>query len=212
MEKIILIGGGGHCKSVIDTIKSSNLYDIYGIIDIEKNIGQSVNGVNVIDCDRNLIKYRNKGIKKAFITIGSVGNPKLRINLYKLALNAGFDFPVIIDKTSIVSDSVEIGKGTFIGKGAVINAETRIGSNCIVNTGSIIEHDCNIGNFVHVSPGSTICGGVKIGNNTHIGANSTIIQYKTIGENTIIGAGSIVTKDINDNVTAYGNPCREVRE
>lgn len=210
MEKIILLGGGGHCKSVIDSIRSLNLYDIYGIIDIEKNIGQTVCDINVIDCDKNLSKYKDMGIKKAFITIGSVGNPQLRIKLYNLALNIGFEFPVIVDKTAIISKSAHIAQGTFIGKGAIINAESSIGENCIVNTGSIIEHDCTIGDFVHISPGATVCGGAVIGNNTHIGANSTVLQYKKIGNDSIIGAGSIVTKDVKSNITAYGNPCREV--
>lgn len=210
MEKIILLGGGGHCKSVIDAIRSLNLYDIYGIIDIEKNIGQTICGINIIDCDKNLNKYRDMGIKKAFITIGSVGNSELRVKLYNLAFNIGFEFPIIADKTAIISESVHIGKGTFIGKGAIINADSSIGENCIVNTGSIIEHDCTIGDFVHISPGATVCGGVVIGNNTHIGANSTVLQYRKIGNDSIIGAGSIVTKDVKSNITAYGNPCREV--
>lgn len=28
-----------------------------------------------------------------------------------------------------------------------------------------------------------------------------------VGDNVTIGAGSVVTKDIPDNVLAYGNPC-----
>ncbi|MBE6087268.1 MAG: acetyltransferase [Clostridium beijerinckii] len=210
MEPIILIGGGGHCKSVIDTIISSNLYEIIGVIDIEEKIGQNIlNDIEIIDCDENLYKYKLKNIKKAFVTIGSVGNPKIRIELYEKARTIGFEFPSIVDKTAIISQDAYIGEGTFIGKGVIVNAGATINDNCIINTGSIIEHDCYIDKFSHISPNATLCGGVKIGRNTHIGANSTIIQYRNIGGNVIIGAGSVVTKDIEDNVTAYGNPCRE---
>jgi acetyltransferase-like isoleucine patch superfamily enzyme len=41
-----------------------------------------------------------------------------------------------------------------------------------------------------------------------IGANSTIICGVTIGENALIGAGSVVTKDIQPNCKAYGNPAK----
>lgn len=211
MEKIILLGGGGHCKSIIDTIINSKLYEIAGIIDLKQNIGQCINGIKILDNDENLIKYKEAGIENAFITVGSIGNPSIRIKLYNLASKLGFKIPAITDNSAIISKDSVIGCGTFVGKGVIINTKVVIGSNCIINTGSIIEHDCSIGDFVHISPGATLCGGVKICNNTHIGANSTIIQYRSIGENAIIGAGSIVTKDIRNNVTAYGNPCKEVR-
>lgn len=210
MEKIILLGGGGHCESVIDTIIDSKLYEIVGIIDLKESVGQYVNNVKIIGSDENLIEFKQQGIENAFITVGSVGSPKIRINLYELANKLDFKMPVIIDKSAVISKTSIIGEGTYIGKGAIINTNAVIGSNCIINTGSIIEHDCNVSDFVHISPGATLCGGVKVCKNTHIGANATIIQYKNIGENVIIGAGSVVTKDIKSNLKAYGNPCKEV--
>ena len=41
---------------------------------------------------------------------------------------------------------------------------------------------------------------------------SNIIDNVKIGKNVIIGAGSLVTKDIPDDVVAYGNPCKIVRK
>lgn len=210
MEKIILLGGGGHCKSIIDTIQTSNLYKIVGIIDLKQNIGQYINGIEVVDSDENLMKYKKAGIENAFISIGSIGNTLVRRKLYDLAKKIGFNIPKIIDNSAIVSKDTEIFDGTFIGKGAIVNTKSVIGLNCIINSGSIVEHDCSIDDFVHISSGVTLCGGVRIGENTHIGANSTVIQYKTIGENVVIGAGSVVIKNIRNNVKAYGNPCKEV--
>lgn len=210
MEKIILLGGGGHCRSIIDTIQTSNLYEIVGIIDLEQNIGQYINEIEILDSDENLMKYKKSGVENAFISIGSIGNTSIRRKLYDLAKRIGFNIPKIVDNTAIVAKDAEIFGGTFVGKGAIINTKAIIGFNCIINSGSIVEHDCSIDDFVHIASGTTLCGGVKIGENSHIGANSTVIQYKTIGENVIIGAGSVVTKNINTNVKAYGNPCKEV--
>lgn len=210
MEKIILLGGGGHCESIIDTIQNLKLYEIVGIIDLKQNIGQYINGIEVLDSDENLIKYKNAGVENAFISVGSIGNTSVRRKLYDLAKKVGFSIPAIIDCTAIISSDVTVGFGTFVGKGTIINTKSIIGSNCILNSGSIVEHDCSVEDFVHVASGATLCGGVKVGGNTHIGANSTVIQYKTIGENVLIGAGSVVTKNIRSNVKAYGNPCKEV--
>ena len=85
MEKIILLGGGGHCRSIIDTIQTSKLYEIVGIIDLKQNIGQYINGIEVLDSDENLMKYKKAGIENAFISIGSIGNVSVRQKLYDLA-------------------------------------------------------------------------------------------------------------------------------
>lgn len=211
MKDIVLIGGGGHCKSVIDTIKSSNEYNIIGILDIKEKVGTRISNIKIIGTDDDMEKIYKSGIKHAFITIGSIGNPNLRIKLYKEAKDIGYKIPCIIDKTSIISPNLTIKNGTFIGKGVIINSGVKIGENTILNTGSIIEHDCEIGSYVHIAPGTTLSGNVIIGNRSHIGTNSTIIQNINIGEDSIIGAGSVVIKDIENNKKAYGNPCQEVK-
>lgn len=211
MEKIILIGGGGHCRSVIDTIKSSNLYNIVGIIDLKEKIGNYIDGIRIIDSDDNLQIYRDK-VSNAFITVGSIGNPRLRQELFKKLKQFKYNIPAIIDNTAIISSKVDIGSGTLIGKGAIVNSNVKIGQNCIINSGAIIEHDCIIEDFVHVASGSTLCGGVSIGMNSHIGAGSVILQYKNIGANSIVGAGSVVLKHIEDGIIVCGNPARKVKK
>lgn len=210
MKSILLIGGGGHCKSVIDTIRSKRKYNIVGILDLKEKVGEQINGVEVIDTDDSLESYFINGVKYAFLTLGSIGNTELRESLYLRANNIGFQFPNIIDETSIVSNIIKIGCGNFIGKGAIINNSVEIKNNCIINTGSIIEHDCIIDSFCHIAPGVTMSGSVSVGANTHIGSASTIIQSINIGKNSMIGAGSVVVKNIDSNKKAYGNPCREV--
>lgn len=210
MQDIILIGGGGHCKSVIDSISKTKEYNILGILDLPDKVGEEILGIKIIGTDDQLEYYYKKGVRHAFLTIGSIGDSTLRKRLYFVASDIGYFFPNIIDKTAIISEKIQIGHGNFISKGAIINSDTVIGYNCIINTGAVIEHDCYIGDFCHIGPGSTLSGNVKIGCNTHIGANTTIIQNINVGENTIVGAGSVVVKDIDSNKKAYGNPCREV--
>jgi sugar O-acyltransferase (sialic acid O-acetyltransferase NeuD family) len=211
MESLILVGGGGHCKSVLDSIRTSNKFNVVGILDLNENVGSFIDGVQVIGTDEDYKKLYIEGIKNAFITVGSIKSTELRERIYNKLKLIGFKLPVIIDSSAIVSKNVQIGQGTFIAKGAIVNSSSKIGHNCIVNTGSIIEHDCNIGDFCHIAPGSTLSGGVKMGKGSLIGTNSTIIQGIEIGSNTVIGAGSVVVKNIKNNTIAYGNPCREVR-
>lgn len=210
MKDIILIGGGGHCKSVIDTIRKGQLFNIIGILDMREKVGEKVRGIKIIGIDDELSSYYHAGIENGFVTLGSIGNCQKRSTIYRKLKELGMAVPVIMDKSAIISTDVVIGEGTFVGKRAVINTDVVIGSNCIINTGAVIEHDCNLGDFVHIAPGSVLSGGVTIGSNTHVGTHSTIIQHIRVGENTIIGAGSVVVKDIGSDKKAYGNPCREV--
>jgi sugar O-acyltransferase (sialic acid O-acetyltransferase NeuD family) len=210
MEDILLIGGGGHCRSVLNSIKKLGNYNIVGILDTEDKVGKGIDGIKIIGTDEKMECLFFSGVKNAVITVGSIGNTGLRTELYNKLKGIGFNLPIIIDKTAIVDDNTILKEGIFVGKGAIINAGTTIEKCSIINSRAIVEHDCKIGEFVHLAPGSVLCGGVKIGDNTHIGANTTIIQGIEIGDNTLIGAGSVVVKDTGSFKKAYGNPCKEV--
>ncbi|MFT4004115.1 MAG: acetyltransferase [Lacrimispora sp.] len=210
-KEVILIGGGGHAESIIDSIHTLEEYEIIGILDNYKKTGETVLGIKIIGTDMDLEELCQKGLKYAIIAIGSIGNTETRRGIYELCKRTGYELPNIIDKSSIVSQTVHMGNGNFIGKGAVINSGAVIGNGCIINTGAIIEHGCTIGDFAHIAPGSVLCGNVSIQENAHIGAHSTIIQNVTIGYDTIIGAGSLVLKNIAPRQLAYGSPAKEVR-
>lgn len=210
MEEILLVGAGGHCKSVLDAIKRSSSFKVYGILDIESNIGQTILGHEICYTDNQLIDLFQQGIRNVFITVAGIGNPKLRIELFSKCKEIGFQFPIIIDTSAVVSNYSKIGKGVFIGKNAVVNADVIIGDMAIINTASVIEHDCEIGEFASISPSATLSGGVKVGAYTHVGTNVTVIEGIVIGMSSIIGAGSVVVKDIDSNCKAYGIPCKEV--
>ncbi|WP_242827239.1 acetyltransferase [Butyrivibrio hungatei] len=207
-SKLLLIGGGGHCKSVLDCVLSLDKYSDIGIIDSE--IGTKIMDIPVIGSDDDLPNLFKSGWSDAIVTVGSVGNTRVRHKLYEMLKAIGFNMPVIVDSTAIVADKVEIGEGTFIGKGAIVNSETSIGCCTIINSGSIVEHECNIGAFCHISTGATLCGQVKVGDDAHVGAGTVVRQCITIGSNTLIGCGSVVVENVPDKVKAYGNPCKVV--
>lgn len=207
MNRLLLIGGGGHCRSVLDCIDRS-LYEELAICDLESRIGQIVDGVPIIGCDRQIVELRAYGFTDAAITLGSIGKTTLRKSLYHQALAAGFRLPPVIAPSALVSTHAIVGSGTFVGKGAIINAGACIGCCCIINTGAIIEHDCRINNFVHLAPGTVLSGSVQIGANTHLGTNTTVLQNIQIGEDTLVGAGSVVVRNLPSGVRALGNPCR----
>lgn len=210
MEKIILLGGGGHCKVVIEAILSRGEFKIVGIIDKNKKKGQKVLGFPIIGNDEEIKNCFNQGIKNCFVAFGGIVESGLRLMLVNLVKEIGMSFPNIIHKNSSISHSVIMGEGNYFGQGVIVNSDAKVGNHCIVNTAAIIEHDCCIGDFAHIAPGVLLSGAVTVGNGTLIGIGTSIVQSITIGRNSIIGAGSVVVKDIGNNIVAYGNPCKEI--
>lgn len=210
-NKILLIGGGGHCKSIIDSLQNPNQYDGIGIIDKKENIGNELSGIKIIGCDDDLAALHQQGYHYAFMSLGSIGDSSNRVRLFTMIEKLGFIIPNIIDPSAILSNSVNLEHGIYIGKHAVINAGATIGKGSIINTSAVIEHDCTVQMFAHIAPGVILCGDVNIGEHTHIGAGSVIRQQVKVGRSTIIGMGSVVIHDIGDSVLAYGNPCKEVK-
>ncbi|HHU17969.1 MAG TPA: acetyltransferase [Clostridiales bacterium] len=210
MKKIVLVGGGGHCKVIIDIIRSIAEYEITGITG-KHNIGQGILGIPVIGDDEILKDLRNNGVDYAFICIGAIDNIQTREKIYYRLKEIGFKIPVLIHRHAIVSPYASIEEGTCVMPGAVVNPSAYIGKNCIINTSSVIEHDCVIEDNTHISPKSVLGGGVKVGKNSHIGIGSTIIQGIKIGNNVTIGAGAVVIDDIPDNSIAVGVPARVIK-
>lgn len=207
MKRIVLVGGGGHCRSVLDTLNRSNDYGEILITDSNIPAETVIDGATVLGNDDILPNLFVRGISNAFVTIGSVGareSDELRQKLYENVKSLGFAIPYIIDSSAIVSNSSQIAEGVYIGKNAVINAGAKIDKMAIINTGAIVEHECKIGAYSHVSIGAVLAGRVEVGEGTFIGANSTIIQCIKIGANSVIGAGSVVLGDVPDNTTVVG--------
>ncbi len=193
MQDIILLGAGGHARSVIDSIIAGKKYRVVGYSDNHEYYDGKY---EVICNDSGLEQLYLSGVHYAFVCIGYLGNNDIREQLYERLKQIGFHIPVIIDPTAAIAVDAVIGEGTYIGKCAVVNSNANVGKMAIINSGAIIEHDCAIGEFTHISVGSIICGGSQVGRAAFIGANATVIQQLNIGERTIIGAGSVVLSDI----------------
>lgn len=206
MKKIIIVGAGGHAKSVIDIVLQTGEYQIEGCIAPN---GGDVLGIPVIGDDSDLPVLRKKGIKNIIIAIGS---NLIRHTLYRDALNSGFELVNIISQNSVVSPRARLGTGICIMAGAVVNVNVMISDNTIINTGCLIDHDCKIGVSSHIAPGVAISGSVVVGEGVHIGTGASVIDGITIGDWSYIGGGAVVVKDIPSNVVSYGVPARVARK
>lgn len=208
MKDLILIGGGGHCISLIDVAESAG-YNIIGILDLPKNVGKTVLGKTVIGEDDSACDYINTAM--FIISLGFINNNIIRIKLYERIKSIGGRFATIIASTAYVSKYAKIEEGTVVLHHANINAEAHVGKNCIINTFANIEHGCTIGDYSHISTGAMINGDCKVGSSVFIGSQSVLKQGIEIADNSIISAGSFVNQNINIQGTYMGNPAHKIK-
>ena len=200
---MVLLGGGGHCKSVIEVAESAG-YNILGVLDMPEVVGKQVLDYKVIGTDDDISKYVDKA--EFVITVGFIKNPAIRIKIYNRIKEAGGKLATIIASTAHVSKYATIGEGTVIMHQAVVNAGAKIGVNCIINTFANIEHDAQIGDQCHISTGTMVNGDCKVGDRCFIGSQSVLANGITVGDDIIIGAGSVVRKSIDQKGIYSGNP------
>ena len=202
-KPLILVGGGGHCKSVLETAESAG-YQILGVLDVSENVGKEVLSTTVVGTDDDIPAYVDKA--EFVITVGFIKNPNTRIKLYNKVKNAGGKLATVIASTAHVSKYAEIGEGTVVMHQAFVNAGAKVGNNVILNTFTNIEHDAVIGDHCHISTGTMVNGDCKVGNNCFIGSQSVLANGISIGDDIIVGAGSLVRKSISEKGIYSGNP------
>lgn len=202
-KNLILLGGGGHCKSVIDIAESAG-YNIIGILDRPEEVGKDVLGYKIIGTDDDLIKYVD--IAEFMITVGFITNPSIRIKIYDKIKTAGGRLATIISPTAYVSKHAKIGEGTIVMHRAVICVEATIGCNCIINTMADVDHGASVGDFSHLSAGVLIAGEARVGDRCFCGIGSTVSHVTKITSDVILGAGALVIKDIEKAGIYCGHP------
>ena len=189
MKKIILLGGGGHCRSCIDVIEQEGVFNVAGIV--EKFTGESneVLGYPIVGTDDDLKKLREK-YDYAFITVGHIKSNAIRKKLFNKLEELNFKIPIIISPNAYVSKHAQVEKGSIIMHHALINAGAKVEKNCIINSKALIEHDSIIKQHTHISTGAIVNGGVVVKENTFYGSNST--SKENINIDGFIKAGSLV--------------------
>ena len=198
IKNIVLLGGGGHCRSCIDVFNSSKFYKVAGIIDNDINYKSKFPNIPFLGSDTDIPRIF-EAFKYALVTVGQIKNAKIRKELFELIEKHSICSPVIQSKHSLVSNDSKIAPGSIIMHGAIVNSGAVIGKNVIVNSMALVEHDTSIGNHCHISTGVKINGGVKIGNECFIGSGAIIYPEINIGSGSVIAAGKIVKKNIGKN-------------
>ena len=197
MNKLLIIGAGGHGKVVADTAEACGYSNIAFL---DQSWPEQV--------ENGRWKVVGKPKQSDVTMFCAVGKNDIRARMFEeYHLN---NSPVLIHPSAIISPTVKMGQGALVVAGSIVNADTSIGRGTILNTACSVDHDCMIGDFVHISPGAHLAGGVRVGDGTWIGIGAVVREDVRIGKNVIVAAGAAVVCDIEDGMIVGGIPAREL--
>ncbi len=206
---LILVGGGGHCRAVIDVIEAEGKWRIEGVLDREEFVGDDVLGHPIIGTDVRIAELVAEG-HSMLVTAGQIKDASLRVRLFDLVAKAGGSLATVVSPSARLATGATLGAGTVVGHYAIVNSAAHIGGNCILNTGAVVEHDSVIGDHCHISTGAIINGDCTVGARTFIGSRAILLQSVQVGEDCVVGAGTVVLKDVQNGSTVVGQPAREL--
>lgn len=193
---ILIYGGGGHGKMVIDLLRALGTYHLAGIVDDGQQAGSTVMGVPVLGGAGALPGLHQQGVRLAANAVGGIGNINTRIKIFKRLAEAGFACPAIAHPTAYLDPSASLAAGAQVFVHAYVGGEVSVGYGCIINTGVIVSHDCVLGNFVNLSPGAILAGEVQVGDGALIGMGVTVNLGVKIGAGARIGNAATVKADV----------------
>lgn len=193
---IVVYGGGGHGKSLIDLIRALNVYRIVGVIDDGLPASGDILGAPLLGGGETLAGLYAQGVRLAVNAVGGIGNVAVRRKVFARLAEAGFGCPALVHPTAFVEPSATLDAGVQVFPHAYVGSDARVGFGSIVNTGAIVSHDCTLGEAANVSPGALLAGGVTLGDGALVGMGVTVNLAVTIGAGARVGNGATVKADV----------------
>jgi len=196
---LVIYGGGGHAKSLIDLIRAEGRYTIAAILDDGIPAGTRILDLTVSGGGELLPVLRRKGIYQAVNAVGGIGSITPRLAVYSRLAEAGFTCVTVIHPRAFTEPTAVISDGCQVFFNAYIGSDVRVGFGAIINTGAIISHDCVLGDYANISPGAILAGAVQVGERALIGMGATVNLGVRIGDGARVGNSAVVKKDVPEN-------------
>ena len=216
VKKIIILGTGGNCVDILDTLLDINdarqeaIYECIGFLDDNRqNWGKKYFGVEVLGPLDSAARYPDCRF------VNGIGSPRNFWRKGEIIATTGIPlerFETVVHPSASVSRMAHLGAGVVVFQHVTITSNVKIGNQVIILPNTIVSHDSVVGDYTSIAGGVCISGCVEVGPSCYLGTNSTLISYCKVGARSLIGMGSVVLKDVPENSVMVGNPARFLRK
>lgn len=196
---ILIYGGGGHAKTILDLVGQLQTFTIAGIVDDQIPAGTSVLGIPVLGTRAVLPALFGQGVRLAANGVGGIIDINLRVGIFDLLQEVGFSCPSLVHPRATLEPSARVTAGVQVFANAYIGSEAVLHPDCMVNTHAVVSHDCEVGSYSHIAPGALLAGQVKVGEKTLIGMGVTTSIGVRIGSGVRVGNGAVLFADVPDH-------------
>ena len=193
---LVVYGGGGHSKTIIELVRAAGLLQLVGIIDDHLPVGTSILGLPVLGGADRLPGLFADGVRLAANAVGGIGNVAVRIDVFDTIARAGFQCPTLVHPSAWVEPSARLADGVQVLAKAYVSSDSRVGFGSVINAGVVVSHDCVLGRIVNLSPGAMLAGGVVLEDYVQVGMAATINLNIHVGQGARIGNGATVKSDV----------------
>jgi sugar O-acyltransferase (sialic acid O-acetyltransferase NeuD family) len=181
-NKLLIIGAGGHGRSLAEAVLAENIFGIACFVDDNASIDTTIFGFPVLGVTADLSLLTDK----ASHVIVAIGHNALRQQLCQQAVSLGFKLATVIHPRAIVSPSAIIGDGVAIMAGAIVGTEARLGIGAIVNCGAVVDHHAKVEDFGHLGVNACMAGGSVLGAGAWMQAGSSLGYGVTVASNQVL--------------------------
>jgi UDP-perosamine 4-acetyltransferase len=205
--KLVVVGAGGHARSVLEAVRAAGEHEAVACTDPRPELaGKDLEGVPVVGDDSRLADLLESGVDGACIGLGGAADNRPRMALFDRLAAGGFQLPAIVHPAATVASTARVGRGCVVLAAAVVGPGADLADNVVVNTGAVVEHDCIIDAHVHVATGALLGGGVVCERLAHVGIGASVLNGVRIGAGAVVGGGSVVIRDVAPETTVVGCP------
>ncbi len=195
MKRLLIVGAGGHGRSVAEAVLAAGQYKLVGFADDAAPALQQVWDLPVFGDTADLASYRGY----ADAAIVAIGNNRLREAWQHALYAAGFALATVVHPQAMVSPRAVVGEGGAIMAGAIVGTGAQLGAGVIVNCGAVVDHDGRVDDFCHLGVNAAMSGGSVLGRGAWMQAGSVLGYGATVEAGRVLGPGEAVNKTINRN-------------
>lgn len=184
--RLLVVGAGGHGRSVAEAAELSGQFDLVGFLDDSLPAGETVLDLTVLGPVTSMAQH----MAVAAQAIVAIGNNAVREKLMQQLTEAGFERATVVHPRAFVSPSAVLGKGSAVMAGAILGTQARLGVGSIVNCGAVVDHHATVEDFGHLGVNASMAGGTVLGRGAWMQAGSALGYGVKVGAGDVLLPGS----------------------